>query len=82
MDTTLVEVLIINRNVMSVLKVIEVLGNSTVSFEDAVKNVVSEASKTVKDIKSVYVKDMQVTVKNNKVTEYRVNTKVCFGILD
>ena len=82
MDTTLVEVLIINRNVMSVLKVIEVLGNSTVSFEDAVKNVVNEASKTVKDIKSVYVKDMQVTVKNNKVTEYRVNTKVCFGILD
>ena len=67
---------------MSVLKVIEVLGNSTVSFEDAVKNVVNEASKTVKDIKSVYVKDMQVTVKNNAVTEYRVNTKVCFGILD
>ena len=82
MDITLVEVLIINRNVMSVLKVIEVLGNSNVSFEDAVKNVVNEASKTVKDIKSVYVKDMQVTVKNNKIAEYRVNTKVCFGILD
>ena len=67
---------------MSVLKVIEVLGNSTVSFEDAVKNAVSEASKTVKNIKSVYVKDMQVTVNNNQITEYRVNTKVCFGIMD
>jgi flavin-binding protein dodecin len=67
---------------MSVLKVIEVLGNSTVSFEDAVKNVVNEVSKTVKNIKSVYVKDMQVTVDNNKISKYRVNTKVCFGIMD
>lgn len=67
---------------MSVLKVIEVLGNSKVSFEDAVKNVINEASKTVKNIKSVYVKDMQVTVKHNSIVDYRVNTKVCFGILD
>jgi flavin-binding protein dodecin len=67
---------------MSVLKVIEVLGNSTVSFEDAVKNVVIEVSKTVKNIKSVYVEDMQVTVNNNQIVEYRVNTKVCFGIID
>lgn len=66
---------------MSVLKVIEVLGNSTVSFEDAVKNVINDVSKTVKNIKSVYVKDMQVTVNNNQITEYRVNTKVCFGIM-
>lgn len=67
---------------MSVLKVIEVLGNSTVSFEDAVKNVVTEASKSVKNIKSVYIKDMQVSVENNEVMQYRVTTKVCFGIMD
>lgn len=67
---------------MSVLKVIEVLGNSKVSFEDAVQNVIQEASKSVKNIKSVYVEDMQVKVSENKITEYRVNTKVCFGILD
>ena len=67
---------------MSVLKVIEVLGNSTVSFEDAVSNVIKEASKTVKNIKSVYVSDMQVTVNNNQIKEYRVNTKVTFGIMD
>jgi flavin-binding protein dodecin len=67
---------------MSVLKVIEVLGNSTVSFEDAVNNVIKEASKTVKNIKSVYVNDMQVTVNNNQIKEYRVNTKVTFGIMD
>ena len=67
---------------MSVLKVIEILGNSTISFEDAVQNVINEASKSVKNIKSVYLKDMQVTVNNNKIKEYRVNTKVTFGILD
>ena len=67
---------------MSVLKVIEVLGNSTVSFDDAVKNVVKEASKSAKNIKSVYVKDMQATVENNEVVQYRVTTKVCFGIMD
>lgn len=65
---------------MSVLKVIEILGNSTTSFEDAVQNVINEASKTVKDIKSVYIQDMQVSVKDNKISEYRVNTKVTFGI--
>lgn len=65
---------------MSVLKVIEILGNSTVSFEDAIQNVINEASKTVKNIKSVYVKDMQVTVMNNKISQYRVITKVTFDI--
>lgn len=67
---------------MKVLKVIEVLGNSTISFEDAVQNVVNEASKTVKNIKSVYIKDMQVTVNSNKISQFRVTTKVTFGILD
>ena len=65
---------------MKVLKVIEVIGNSPKSFEDAVNNVVKEASKTVKNIKSVYVKDMQVKVVDNKISEYRVNTKVSFII--
>jgi len=66
---------------MSVLKVIEILGSSEKSFEDAIKKVVKEASKTVKNIKSVNVKNMQATVEDNKVIEYRVNTKVCFEIL-
>ena len=67
---------------MSVLKVIELMGNSTISFEDAVQNVVNEASKTVKNIKSVYIKDMQVTVNGKKISQFRVVTKVTFGILD
>ena len=39
---------------MSVLKVVEILGNSKESWEDAVKQVLKEASKTIKNIKSVY----------------------------
>lgn len=74
--------LTIKTSIMSVLKVIEILGNSNISFEDAAQNVINEVAKTVKNIKSVYIKDMQVTVKNNKITEYRVNTKVSFGILE
>ena len=67
---------------MSVLKVIELLGNSTVSWEDAAQNVVNEASKTVKNIKSIYIQDMQAVVTNNQITEYRLNAKVTFGIMD
>ena len=67
---------------MSVLKVIEILGNSTESFEDAVQNIITEASKTVKDIRSVYIQDMQVTVDNNQISQYRVNAKVTFGIME
>lgn len=67
---------------MSVLKVIEILGNSPESWEDAVQRVITEASKSIKNIKSVYVKDMQATVKDNKISEFRVNAKITFGILD
>ena len=65
---------------MSVLKVIEILGNSTVSFEDAVQNVIDEAAKSIQNIKSVYIQDMQVRVENNQIAQYRINTKVTFGI--
>ena len=65
---------------MGVLKVIEILGNSTESFEHAVQNIVDEAAKSVKDIRSVYIQDMQVTVKDNLVNQYRVNAKVTFGV--
>jgi len=77
---TFIEILIANTKIMSVLKVIEIMGNSSVSFEDALQNVINEVSKTVNHIKSVYVKDMQVAVSNNKISQYRVTTKVTFDI--
>ncbi|WP_088340907.1 dodecin family protein [Robiginitalea sediminis] len=65
---------------MSVLKVVEILGNSTVSFEHAIENILKEASVSLREIKSIYVKDMQVTVKDNKVDQYRVNAKITFVV--
>lgn len=65
---------------MSIVKVIEVLATSDKSFDDAVQQAVTEASKTVKNIKSVYVKEMNANVTNNKVVSYAVNAKISFEI--
>jgi len=48
------------------------------SWEDAVQGVVSEASKTLRNIRSVYIKEFTAAVENKKVTAYRVNAKVTF----
>ena len=65
---------------MAVLKVIEVLSNSNKSWEDATKKAVIEATKTVKNIKSVYVQDQSAVVKNGEVSEFRVNLKLTFEV--
>ena len=63
---------------MAIVKVIEILAQSEKGWEDAVNEAVAEASKTVDNIKSVYVKEFQTEVENNKVTAYRVNCKISF----
>ena len=65
---------------MAVLKVIELLGKSETSWEDAAQQIVDEASKSVKNIRSIYLKEMSATVDNNKITEYRINGKVTFEV--
>ncbi|RZN84794.1 MAG: dodecin domain-containing protein [Winogradskyella sp.] len=65
---------------MAVLKVIEVLSNSEKSWEDATKKAVKEASKTVKNIKSVYVQDQSAIVNGSDVVEFRVNLKLTFEV--
>jgi flavin-binding protein dodecin len=65
---------------MAILKVIEILSNSHKSWEDATAEAVKEASKTVKNISSVYVQDFSTIVKDGKVDEYRVNVKITFEI--
>ncbi|MCB0554637.1 MAG: dodecin domain-containing protein [Phaeodactylibacter sp.] len=65
---------------MSVLKVIEVLGSSEKSWDDAAQKIVTEASKTVKNIRSLYVNEMSAKVENNKITEYRLNGKITFEV--
>ena len=65
---------------MAVLKVIEILSSSEKSWEDATKQAVEKASKTLNNIQSVYVKEQSAAVKNNQVTEFRVNLKVTFEL--
>ena len=65
---------------MSVVKVIELIASSTKSFDDAVNQAVKEASKTVRNVDSVWVKDMKVHVKNGKVSSYGVICKVSFRL--
>lgn len=65
---------------MSVLKVIEVMASSEKSWEDATQKAVSQASKSLKHIRSVYVNEQSATVKDGKIAEYRVNLKLTFEI--
>ncbi|MEL6917584.1 MAG: dodecin family protein [Bacteroidota bacterium] len=65
---------------MAILKVIEVLANSDESWEDATKKAVSQASKSVKNIRSVYLQDQSAIVKDGEVTEFRVNVKITFEV--
>ncbi len=65
---------------MPIVKVIEVIASSEVSFDDAIKNCVEEVSKTVKNIDSVYVKDFKVHVKDGALHSYGVICKVSFRV--
>ena len=70
----------LKERIMAVLKVIEVLANSTESWEDATKNAVKHAAKSVKNIRSVYVQEQSAIVNNNDITEFRVNVKITFEV--
>lgn len=65
---------------MAVLKVIEVLANSDKSWEDATKKAVEHASKSVKNIRSVYINEQSASVDDGKINEFRVNVKITFEV--
>lgn len=65
---------------MAVMKVIEVMANSNKSWEDATKKAVAHASKSVKNIKSVFVQSQSAVVNDGEVTEFRVNVKLTFEV--
>lgn len=67
---------------MAVLKVIELMSDSSKGWEDATAKGIAKAAKTLKGIKSAYVQSQSVTVgSNGKITSYRVNLKVSFEII-
>jgi flavin-binding protein dodecin len=65
---------------MSVVKVIEIMSNSNKSWEDAAQQAVAEASRTLHNIKSIYIKDHSATVNDNKISEYRITAQLSFEL--
>lgn len=66
--------------VANVAKVIELVGESPTSWQDAVQNAVSEAQRTIDHITGVEVTNWTATVRDGKVTEYKVDLKLAFGV--
>ena len=65
---------------MAILKVIEILAESSTSWEDAANEAVKEASKTVRGIRSIYVVNFHATVRDDKIDKFRINAKVSFAV--
>lgn len=65
---------------MSVAKVIELVGSSTESWEDAVRSDVAEASRTLRGVSGVDVQDWTASVEDGEIVEYKANVKVAFAI--
>ena len=65
---------------MGIAKIIEISSSSKKSFDDAVQQALAEASKTIKNIDSIYVKDMKCHVKDNKIATYGVICKISFRV--
>ena len=63
-----------------VVKVIELMSQSPKSWEDAAQGAVKEASKTLRNVRSIYIKEFTAEVDDGKVTNYRINAKVTFDL--
>lgn len=67
---------------MAIAKTIEVSSESTQSFDDAAANAIKEASKTIKNIKQLWVKDFEIVVQEDGSHLYRTGCKVTFVVND
>lgn len=65
---------------MAIHKVIEVIAQSGKSWEDAAQSAVADAGKTVDHIKSIWIKNFEAVVKDNRIVEYRVNANITFEV--
>ena len=65
---------------MTVIKVVELLSNSKKSWEDATAQAIKRSAKSINNIRSANVSNMSVTVKNGKISQYRVSLKVTFEV--
>ena len=67
---------------MSVAKVSEITATSTKNFEDAINQGLLRAGKTLRNIRSAWIKEQQVRCENGRITEYQVNMMVTFVLDD
>ncbi len=67
---------------MSVAKVSEISATSTKSFQDAIEQGIDRANKTLRNVRSVWIKEQQVRVKQGAIAEFQVNMMVTFVIDD
>ena len=65
---------------MSMLKVIEVLAESDKSWEDAAHTAVMRANDSVRNVRSIWIKNFEASVENGKIVKYRVNGKISFTL--
>ena len=65
---------------MTIVKVIEVIASSPTSIEDAIQGAVTEVSKSIRNIDSVYVQDIKAHVKDGKVSSYGAICKISFRV--
>ena len=67
---------------MSIAKVTEVSASSKISFEDALKQGIARADKTLNNVEGAWIQEQKVIVKGGEIVEYRVNMKVTFVLND
>ena len=61
---------------MAIAKVVEVNSSSTKSFEDAIQTGIQKVTETIKNVQGAWINEQKVVIKENKITEYRVNLKI------
>lgn len=67
---------------MSVGKVSEITASSTKSFEDALQQGITRATKTLENVRSAWIQDHEVVIENGKITEYKIKMKITFVLND
>jgi len=67
---------------MAVARVTEISSTSSTSFDDAIQQGIARATKTLRNVRSAWVKEQRVDIKDNRIAEYQVNLMVTFVLDD
>lgn len=67
---------------MTIAKISEISATSTESFEDAIQQGIARATKTLRNVKSAWIKEQHVRIEKGRLSEYQVNLAVTFVLED